>query len=225
MVCNLCKKQLIQIKDEEKSILYSILDKAKCASLYKLYSHDFEYCPDCLVETIPEDKASIIKDKSQEIMAIYNDEYLEDIDTLKWARIAECVGYCRELLGDNKGAVLAYKASTDILDAMISIYINKNQHTAVENGEDVQILKEEHFKNCKNALIHSKNLKRLTLGHLLKCLDVNDFTLLLIYFDTAIDLELYKPCEQMSQLFAKEKHPVKEYQDAIECLLNKFTSL
>ena len=226
-ICSICGGSLKKIDDAEVNVLLGLLEKSKCGSLYKLYPHIFEYCPNCIIGDIEldEDNVELIKSRKDDLAKAFSNKNLEEIDVFKWARIAEIVGFSYEVVGNTREAALAYKASTDILDIMISSFITRHQHMAEEDGEKVGLLKMQDFEICKNALIYSKNLKRLTLGHLLKSIKEDDMVLFLIYFDTVIELDLKDERNKITSVLSKEKHPNKLYQDAIDCLLSKSNSL
>ena len=221
-VCSLCGKELSVLSEAEQKVLAGLINSSKCGDLYKLYPHIFEYCPNCLVcKDVTENDVKKITLRKNDLQKAFENEKTAEVDIFKWARIAELVGFNYEIIGDYKKSTLAYKASTDILDLMISTYITKNQHLAEENGEKVSLLKEEAFEKCKNALIYSKVLKRLTLGHCQKCLSDEDFLIFLIYFDTLIELGVKEECAKISQVLKKEKHPNNDFQNAINCLIEK----
>ncbi len=221
-VCSFCGSELVSLNEAEQKVLAGLINSSKCGDLYKLYPHVFEYCPNCLVcKDVTEDDIKKITLRKDDLQKAFENKKIEDVDIFKWARIAELVGFNYEILGDYRKSTLAYKACTDILDLMISTYISKNQHLVDENGETVSLLKEEAFEKCKNALIYSKSLKRLTLGHCQKCLSDDDFLMFLIYFDTLIELGVKDECVKISTVLQKEKHPNSDYQNAINCLIQK----
>lgn len=225
-VCSICGKQLKILPDAEVNVLLGMLEKSNCGALYQLYPHIFEYCPDCLIGdmSLTDSQVKLLKDRFDDRKKAYDNENFKDVDVFHWSRIAEIVAFSYEIIGCHREATLAYKASTDILDLMISSFISRNQRITNHDSKEA-VLRIEDFDNCKNALIYSKNLKRLTLGHLLKCLKGDDFVIFLIYFDTLIDLEQIDLCKTIINTLSKEKHPNKDYQDAIECLVNKFVHL
>lgn len=192
--CPICGEPLLTLNNEAAEQLINVLEKLKPTSLIKSYPHIFNFCSKCAISELmlrEEDKGKLIEKRDSLIETLYNKE-LEDIDSAKWARIAEIHGFCNEILGNYKEAILGYQAATDIIDALMQEYVEANKMSTNNEG-DMVAMNPVKLEKLNRAMEYSNNLKRLTLGHILKVLPElkeNEAIILLIYIDNLIELRL-----------------------------------
>lgn len=217
--CPICGKPLYTLNDEAAKDLVEVIETLTPRSLIMSYPHIFNFCADCAiteVELKDGDKEKLIE-KQQSLLNTLNNTAIEEIDAAKWARIAEIHGFCNEILGNYKEAILGYQAATDIIDALMQEYIEHNKMSTSETG-DMVAMNPVKLEKLNNAMEYSNYLKKLTLGHILKVLPQlkeNEALILLIYIDTLIELRLNDKAEVIIDKFLEDTNLNDKLKDVI----------
>ncbi|MBQ8749782.1 MAG: hypothetical protein IJZ29_04880 [Clostridia bacterium] len=234
--CIFCDEEIVKADKEKAKQVGLQLEKSKNNLLSIFYQHIFDYCPNCkMVELILTDsEKKVLLDKKGKVFEILNNKELEGIDENKAIRQAEVKGYACELLNDNVGAVLGYKASVDLLNAYINNFLEERAKSVLnKDGKSFKILDRSEMKTFEYAKQHRDLLNRLILGKF----DESVFSSIgilgfLIFIDTILDLtELGVQDDKMlayasRMLESLKKEDLKEeFKPVVDELENKYLSI
>ncbi|MGN1227959.1 MAG: hypothetical protein ACI4TX_04880 [Christensenellales bacterium] len=231
--CIFCNEEFIKPSKEVAMGVGQKLENSKMNLLAIFYQHIFDYCPKCkMVELIlTEKEKQVLKDKQKEIFEILNNEKLDTIDNNKVIRQAEVKGYACEVLNDNVGAILGYKACVDLLNLYINDFLEETTRNVLnKDGKSFKILNSENMATFEYAKQHRDLLNRLILGKFNESVFSSIGILgYLIYIDTILDLvELNIEPEKLlnfadKMLTSLKKENIRdEFKPVVEVLENKY---
>ena len=165
--CVFCGCDCVKHSDEKVKIIGTKLQNSKNSLLEVFYQHVFLHCPKCkMVElNLDEREVEILRQNKQKILDVINNKELETIDENYFIRQAEAKGYACELLKDNAGAFLGYKACADLLALYIDDFIeNMTSNVLHKDNKSYRIINRQNLNVFEYAKNHKDIMNKLVVG-------------------------------------------------------------
>lgn len=230
--CIFCNNEFVKPSKEVAMEVGLKLEKSNNL-LAIFYQHIFDVCPKCGMPKLDfkDSEEVVVKAKQNKIVEILKNPKLIEIDKNMLIRQAEAKGYICEILNDNIGAVLGYRACVDLLDIYINEFLeNVSKNVLNKDGANYKILHNLDMPTFEYAKQHRDLLNRLILGKF----DEKVFAGLgelgfLIFLDTILNVvelgieseKLLKTAENVLDTLKKISKK-EEFVPVIEQLENKY---
>lgn len=228
MSCQICQNKVYSLKEAEARKIGLELSKMQYKKLSQFYQHIFSFCS---VDGIPDidfskDEIEIIKNNMDKIKEIYYGETLRKNAVTVMAKICEIKGFISELSGDNIGAMLGYKACTDLIDLELHNYFMENGDKIVTKGGGKSVvIRGEEVKRISKYRDKNTALKYLIIKTSSKCFRTLGFLAILIYVDCCLDVGVKDNLSQMVEMLVNEDKIEPELKPVVQDLKNKYLYL